>query len=470
MKQIKKIMAVMMIMAVLATVSFPAFAADGDKNDSITVKGAKTGETYDLYKLFDLTVNDEAEPMAYSYTVNEYWEDFFAEGGDGAGLITVEDGYVTAIPDADAAALAKAAAAWTGKPEATQSVTVAEGDTVVVFSGLEDGYWLITSTLGTFAMTETTPDKVAVTVNEKNLEDTIEKEVKEDSSGKYGESNDAQIGDTVEFQSTVKIVKGTRNVVVHDKMTDGLTYTAGSVAIDGLTKGTEYTVNEPPADRDTFDIAFDQEWIDGLDFGDDGFKEFVITYTAVINENAVVTDEDVTAIVNQYNKTHVSFGDGTDSEEDSTTTTTHKFSVYKHATGSTDYLADAVFYLKKNDKVVKLVKLDYNNYRVSNGDEEGAVDTFTTVASGDIVIWGVDSDDDYKLEEITPPSGYNKLNAEVTVEVDADNVTRIDVENKSGNELPSTGGIGTTLFYVIGGIMLAGAVIILVARRRAGQQ
>lgn len=126
--------------------------------------------------------------------------------------------------------------------------------------------------------------------------------------------------------------------------------------------------------------------------------------------------------------------------------------------------------LKKNGTVVKLVKLDDNNYRVSNGDEEGAVDTFTTVASGDIVIWGVDSDDDYTLEEITPPSGYNKLNAEVTVEVDAENGTRIDVENKSGEELPSTGGIGTTLFYVIGGIMLAGAVIILVARRRAGQQ
>ena len=249
-------------------------------------------------------------------------------------------------------------------------------------------------------------------------------------------------------------------------MDSGLTYTPGSVAIQGLTAGTEYTVNESPADGDTFDVSFNQDWIDGLDFGEDGYKEYVITYTATINENAVVKDDNGVAIVDENNKTHVSYGDGTNSTEDTTTTTTHKFSVYKHAHGSEENLAGAVFSLKKAGTVVPLIKLDDNNYRVAMAGETDAVNTFTTVASGDIVIWGVDADSDYTLEEITPPEGYNSLTAEVGVTVDADNSTRIDVENNAGSELPSTGGRGTTIFYIAGTILVLAAGLLLVTRRR----
>ena len=472
MKKFGTVSALLMTLVMILTVGLTAFASGtgqdpqaSSKNDSITIKNAKPGETYNLYKLFDLTVNDESNPTAYSYTVNAAWADFFAEGGAGHDYITVNDaGYVTEISDAEA--LAKAAAAWSGKPATpVQSVTVAADATTAVFSGLEDGYWLITSTLGTFAMTETTPDSAAVTINEKNFENTIEKEVKEDSVNNYATANDAQIGDVVEFKSTVKIVKGTRNVVVHDKMDAGLTYTAGSVAIEGLTKGTEYAVSEDPADDDTFDITFTQSWIDSLDFGTDGFKEYEITYTATLNETAVVSGSDGIAIETQYNKTHISFGDATESTEDSTSTTTHKFSVFKHAKNSTDNLAGAVFSLKKAGTVVPLIKIDDNNYRVAMSGETG-VNTFTTVASGDIVIWGVDTDDDYTLEEITPPSGYNKLTEEVDVTVDDGNGTRIPIENNSGTELPSTGGIGTKIFTIVGGILIVGAGLALVVRRR----
>ena len=113
-----------------------------------------------------------------------------------------------------------------------------------------------------------------------------------------------------------------------------------------------------------------------------------------------------------------------------------------------------------------LIKIDDTNYRVAMPGESGAVDTFTTVASGDIVIWGVDSDSDYTLEEITPPDGYNKLTAEVDVTVGEGNGTRIDVENKFGSELPSTGGIGTKIFTIVGGILIVGAGLALVVRRR----
>ena len=466
MKKFNKILALALAVVLVLALSATVFA--DTKNDSITVNGVKAGETYDLYKLFDLVVNDEMDPSAYSYTVNSDWAAFFAPAsgetpaGAGNQYVTINDaGYVTAI--SDAAALAKAAAEWSGKPAAAQSETVSSGDSVT-FSGLPDGYWLITSTLGTIAMAETTPDASAVTVNEKNPEDSVEKTVQEDTA--YAAENDAQIGDTVNYQVTINLVKGTRNVVFHDEMEDGLTYTTGSPVITGLTEGTEYTLDENPADGHTFDIIFDDAYLAGLA---DGTTTLTLTYSAVLNENAI---DSSSAIDPQTNKGSLSYGDAT-SVESETTTTTHSFSVFKHAKNATDNLAGAVFSLKKNGTVVPLVKIDDNTYRVANpsaSPAETTTDTFVTVASGDIVILGVDTDGPYTLEEITPPDGYNALTADVDVTVDADNSTRVDVENSAGNELPSTGGIGTTIFYVLGGILAVGAAVLLIAKKRMGTQ
>ena len=475
MKKMRKLLAVVLALTVALTMGIATTSmvfAEGEggetpaptKNDSITVNNAKAGETYDAYKMFDLVVNDENAPSAYTYKVNSGWAAFFAGEGAGAAYVTINaSGAVTDISDAEA--LAKAAAAWTGKPAAVQSVTVGEGESTAVFTNLEDAYWLITSTAGTVAMTATTPSSTQVTVNEKNPDNTIDKQVKEDSTGTYGEENDAQVGDTVEFKSTVKIVKGAKKVVVHDKMDAGLTYNAGSVAIEGLTKGTEYSVNESPADGDTFDITFVQGWIDGLDFGTDGYKEFTITYTAVLNENAIATNENGLVLVDENNKTKVTYGDGTTSTEVTTTTKTHKFEVYKHEKDKTENLAGAVFSLKKAGNVVPLVAIDETNYRVAKEGETG-VETFTTVATGNIAIWGVDSDSDYTLLEVTPPDGFNALTAEVEITVNADNSTRVDVENNTGAELPSTGGIGTTIFYILGALLVIGCGVVLIARRR----
>ncbi len=463
----KKCISILLALLLVLSLNVTAFAngetAEATKNDSITITGAKAGETYKLYKLFDLKVDSETAPTAYSYTVNSDWANFFkaAEGetpaGPGNQYVTInEAGYVTAI--SNAAALAKAAAEWSGKPDAAKTVTVVEGETTAAFSELDDGYWLITSSLGTIAMTDTTPDKNAVTIAEKNPEDTVIKHVMEDSTGDYGTENDAQIGDTVEFKSIVTLYPGTRSVVVHDEMDSGLTFTAGSVAIADLAEGTDYSVNENPDDDCTFEITFADSYIAGLT----AITEVTITYSAVLNENAISSGEDGVAIVEQKNTARVAFGDS-QSAESQTTTTTHKFSVFKFATGETTNLAGAVFELQKAGTVMKLTKLDNNNYRV---DPNGTETTFVTVADGDIVIWGVDSDGDYSLHETEAPSGYNVLTSDVNVTVNANNSTRSEIENKTGAELPHTGGIGTTLFYVIGGLMAAGAAVVLIAKKR----
>ncbi len=458
MKHLKRMIALAVAAMLVFAMGITAFAA---KNDSITINNAKPGETYKLYKMFDLVVDSEEDPGAYSYTVNSDWTAFFTGSGAGAAYVTINDeGYVTEI--SDAAALAKAAANWSGKPSTPlQSVTVAEGASKAEFTGLDDGYYLITSTLGTIAMAETTPDKAAVTIDEKNPEDRIIKEVKEDSTGAYGVSNDAQIGDTIDFKSTATILPHSINVKIHDTMDSGLTFTTGSIKIytdaDMTTElpAADYEILATPDTGDTFTISIKDAYVDALTES----TNLYIAYKAVLNTGAVSATP---AIVDQKNTTKITFGDK-QSVTAETTTTTHKFNIFKHASGKDTNLAGAVFSLKKGDDVINLTKIDDTNYKV---DPNGTVTQFTTVASGDIVIWGVDADNDYKLTEITPPKGYNKISGDITVTVNADNSTRVDIENKAGSELPSTGGIGTTIFMVVGGIIVAGAIVLLIARKR----
>lgn len=477
MSRIRNMISLVLAAAILLGMTAVAMAAE--INNSITVENTRDGEKYQLYKLFDLVVDNEEKPGAYKYIVNAEWEAFFET--DGAQYITaVTENNKLRVDsivggEEGAAALAKAAANWNGKPAPIKTLTCEVEDEKagsVVFDNLEHGYYLITSTLGTVAMTRTTPDENKVTVEEKNPIDTITKQVKEDSKPEadaWGIENDAQVGDTVEFKSVATILKNTRNVKIYDKMDEGLTYNKESIQIAGLTKGTEYTVVENTADGYAFVITFKDSYLEGLKAETD----LTLTYTAILNEKAIVTtgnettSDEATEIVPQKNYIEITFGDA-QSVKAETVTTTHKFSIFKYYSGEQGklHLAGATFSLKKDGTVVKLIKIDDNNYRVANGNEEGAVETFTTNDKGDIVIWGVDSDNDYTLKETAAPSGYNMLTDEVAVTVNADNATRIEVENKTGVKLPTTGGMGTKMFYIVGIMLMTGSAVMLITKKR----
>ena len=100
----------------------------------------------------------------------------------------------------------------------------------------------------------------------------------------------------------------------------------------------------------------------------------------------------------------------------------------------------------------------------------------TTDATGKFTIAGLDADT-YYLTETAAPAGYNKLAGPVTVVIGENGVVNATTEasqgvdevkvlNQTGTELPSTGGIGTTIFYVVGGVLVVGAVALLIVRRR----
>ena len=456
MKQFRKVLALALMAAMILIMGAAAFA---DKNDSVTVNNTRKGEMLKLYKMMDLVVDDEENPSTYKYTITEAWKDFFTTG-DGKAYVVIDevDGHVNwseskdqGADTADMIAFGKAAAAYAKDLDPVKSEE-AQGNSVV-FEGLTDGYYLITSSLGTRAIIETTPDKEAVTVNEKNPDNTIEKKVKEDDT--FGEESDAQIGDQVDFKTTVTLQPYTRNVKVHDTMDAGLAFN-NDIAIDGLTAGTDYEVLNPADSGDTFTIKFTDTYLDSLK----AEKKLEITYSAVLGTAAV---SDTPALADQKNTTKLTYGDKQSATAE-TVTKTHKFSVHKHADGETKNLAGAVFKLKKDGTALKLTKIDAANYRV---DPQGTETTFTTISTADTVIWGVDTDGTYTLEETDPPSGYNNLSGDIAVTVNADNSTVVDIENESGTELPVTGGMGTTLFYVIGAILVIGAGILLIVRRRS---
>ena len=496
----KKLIAILLALVLVLSFSAAALAEEPEqtKNDSITINNAKPGETYNLYKLFDLSVNDELEPTAYTYTVNTDWTAFFAPAdgetpaGPGKQYVTINGvGAVTAI--SDAAALAKAAAEWAGKPAATQSKEATEE--TVVFTGLEDGYWLITSTLGTIAMTETTPDKNKVEINEKNLVPTEEKEVKEGDT--WGKTNDANIGDTVEFRVTIHAKPGAKNYVLTDEMSTGLTYKPGSVVVKAgattLVKDTDYTLTET---GDGFVLSFKQDYLDTITDNTD----LVVTYSATLNVNAIVAGN------GNDNKATLTYGDAS-TVESTTKTYTWEVDVYKFTKNGEEQkpLAGAEFVILRDKAVsegeqpAKEVAL-LNNGKVTgwedyNEESIPAAAKFTTPATGLFKIQGLDSGT-YYLHETKAPDGYNKLESDVKfvigteksnpgvegetlaykpgegIHYDAENdpiLNQVEVENKAGSELPSTGGIGTTIFYVLGGLMAAGAAVVLIAKKRVEQ-
>ena len=465
MKSMKRLASLLLALAMIFTLATTAFAVG---TNTITVNNTVANETYTIYKMLNLVVNDQDNPTAFSYTVSNDWSAFFTTGA-GKDYVTIsEAGYVTwnAGMDSEPNMIAFGQAA---KAAATNGTKIVATGTNVTFNNLENGYYLITSTLGTQAIVNSTPSNKETEIAEKNPEDTIEKKVQEDSTQEWGDKNDAQIGDTVNFKSTATLYPYTTNVKIHDTMDAGLTYNNDvKIYIDEDFK-TElatdnYSIKDTPETGDTFTIEFKETYLASLT----AETKLYLKYSAVLNENAVkTTTQDATTtteIDDQINSTKITYGDK-QSLEASTTTTTHKVTVNKYA-DNVENLAGAVFSLKKNDNVVNLLKLDDLNYRVAKANETDAVGTFTTVATGDIVIWGLDTDTDYTLEETTAPAGYNKLDKEVNVTVNADNSSKIDVENKTGTELPSTGGMGTTLFYVLGGVLVAAAVVLLVTKKR----
>lgn len=486
MKALKKVLALCLAAILLLALSPAAFAdTSSDTSATINIADAKEGETYKIYRMFDvLSVDTSVDPAQISYKVTDAWANFFKQGASGAEFITLStDGYPTWVESKTAADFAKAAKAYAASvtPTNTQVATA----TGVTFT-LPLGYYFVDSSLG--AVCNLTSAHQNVTIHEKNGVPTVEKKILE--GGVEKTANVAAIGDTVTYQSKVKLTQGTKNIVYHDVMTAGLTFNENSVQLNGEALPAGVTVKTTGlSDTCTFEVEFTQAYLDTLDINEsaettDGgtLKEtdVTLTYTATINEKAQVDDKDT-------NTAHLTFGEKGKSAPSTVETSYRAFDLIKFKTkdGKKVFLEKADFSLYKTEactagEEINLVKVSDDDsgtvYRVATENEEGAVTKITT-GKKLITIKGLD-DATYYLKEIAAPRGYNPLTAPVPVDLTKgnlkavtegdfyQNLTGVQVENQAGTTLPSTGGVGTTLFYVVGGLLMVCAVVLLVTKKR----
>ena len=494
MKLIKKIAAIMFAFMMVVSMSCNVKADEGTSpatTGTITINNAIPKQTYTIYKILDLEsyspkeVNGK-ETGNFAYKPSSEWKSFI-EGGSVKDIYFTFDGeYVSWKESADPAAFAKLALDYakqnssiikTFKVEKAPAASAEQATTTVTFRGLDLGYYLVDSSVGTLCSLDTT--KPAATIQEKNGVPSVDKIITSggvvSADGKY---NSASIGDTVYFKTTINAQPGAQNYVLHDKMTEGLTLDSNSIKVQKNSDDVEianYTLKTSDfTDGCTFEIVFGQTFCDDLQKD----EKITVTYSAVLNEKAEIGNVD-----KNKNETWLKYGENNNLETTHPTTTTKTFEMnvfkfYKDKKNSDKEtgLADAVFTLSKNENgsnPIKLIDKGSYIYRVAKTDETNTITKVTTPADGKFTIQGLGAGT-YYLTETQQPEGYNKLSGPVTVVIDENGKVTVDgvdadpvkVLNKTGTVLPSTGGMGTTMIYLVGAILVLGSGVVLATKRR----
>ena len=452
------------------------------------------GRIYTAYKVFDSDVslsgsNDEDTtadvtyttngPIAYSMAKNSPWASVITtasqnwfnvnEAADGSKyIVTMKDG-VTANT-----ATAQAIATWlkNNKPSNLTGTDITPGGEAVEVG---NGYFLVLANDGATNLTLVTTD---VVIHEKNTYIT---------TTKTSAQTNHYIGENITYTATVTIPADTNPanpVVLHDTMDSVLKFGGSATAtikdIGATGTGTAFTGftleadKEDLTDRCTFEITIP---VNDNTLG----KEITFTYTAEVTSDAATETGLVNDIFGQhgdYRTTPVDVYDYT-----------FGFDFQKLFVGSDNTELTAHFQLRTTAD-------DAGTAIAFNAKAEGKqkkADTDDGAGSTDLVITNTETINlaglkagTYYLVETATSNGYNLLDGPVTVVIEdtttdpahptrtvtytANNVTStgtVVINNNSGTVLPSTGGIGTTIFYIVGGLLLVGAAIVLVARRKA---
>lgn len=504
MKHMKKIASLLLALTMVFALATTAFAQDvgtaASGKGTITISNAAKGETYSVYKLFDATVSNDGK-IAYTCTgdIPTVLSTYFKK--DSAGNITATAAAKEGESMSDG--LKEALATWVANPSTSASGTATSDGSTLSFKGLDYGYYVITSTQGgtnTISVDSTNPTANVVDKNS-STPSGLEKTV---SDG----GDNVNIGDTVTYTVKFKTANydGTKQIISYT-ITDTLPDFLRDVNVTSITikqtgaPDVDYKVNEvvPQFKGDTTK-SITIPWVKNgtsTSLYKNG-AEIVITYTAVVTDKAAIAGEGNKNIVTLS----WTYSDNTTPGDGNKLTATETIYTYaialKKVNEKGEALSGAVFqlpfYVKK--------KADTDGAYIYAGTAagDGLTNQLTTPSDGVIVVKGVKAGK-YSITEVTAPDGYNQLTApvtvkatktgetttnttfyldengnvtntktETTVEVKNDKLaaTAILVVNKAGTELPSTGGMGTTIFYVLGSILVIGAVVLLVTKKRMG--
>lgn len=457
MKTVARIASLLLALVMVFGLSVTAFAAE---TGTITVDNPIAAQTYTAYKIFDVVYDAEGH---YSYTIdssNEWFTTVQAYATEANGLtLTQANGSTTyivtttnAFSAPDFAVALKAAV--TGKTGGI-TLNVADGKA----TGLDLGYYFVTSSTGALCnLTTTNPD---ATIHDKN-------DVPFD---KVDDKDSVEVGETVSYTITGKVPDytgfTTYTYLITDTMSEGLTFQKDAkVTVGGTDVTSACTITydvEGNANKFTVSIPVMTYTIGA---------EIKVSYSAVVNENAVAKIEKNHAILTYSN--------------DPTNDTTHNSNPKEETVYSAKLVIDKY---QKDDESKKLANAKFvlkndegKYYKYTAATESAAAKVewvenqtdateVTTDDNGAAAFNGL-KDGIYHLVETAAPAGYNLLAEPVEVEIDGTNATEASltatakVVNSTGTTIPETGGIGTTIFYVAGGLLVLGAVILLITKKR----
>ena len=527
MKTTRKVLAYL-IVAMMIVAMLPNALAEGTTYN-ITITNAQAGHTYSAYQIFsgDLSTNSSGDKILSNIVFGSgVTEDGKANLlSFNSGSYTDAAALAAALDNSNVAAFASLAAGTGNLGTASKAVAQTTASNCVI-DGLTPGYYLVidsyTSTAGEKedALSNYIIQVVGdATVASKHSFPTLTKQIKHNEMNTWGVVGDNQIGDTVEFRTITTVPDTTGytayDYIITDTMSAGLT----SNVVTGNTNGNVRIMVKDMTSLDStyFTVAVDGSnsnkftvKVDILDAVAAGVinkgDELYTYYTGVLNKDAKIYDEG-----KQENEAYLVYSNNPNDNNSKGQTPkvvvydwTFKMGINK-VNKNGDALTGAKFVLSESgslqvanmacddagvpsetSNLISLVKNDDGTYRIAT---ESDTSTTYVIEAGNVTIKGLDDATDYYLYETKAPEGYNLLSEPVhfkisasyndagsavaegypTVTVDSGTPSTnlsADIENSSGATLPSTGGMGTTLFYVIGSILVIGAVVLLVSKKR----
>lgn len=514
MKKMKKVMALLLSLVMVLAMSIATFAAGGSTGSStsttITITGGANGSVYSAYKLMDVSV--DAAGKNFTYTVNSKYSQVL-QTATGLGTDEAVIKHLDENKDKENVIRTFADSVYQKLTKANLKAEATSANSVFT---VPQGYYLIAETkLGnnqdtySLVMLDTLGNK-SIEIKTKESTPTLEKKIKEknDSTGTetdWQDGADYDLGDVIPFKLTGTVSSRIANYntyyyAFHDKMSAGLTFNVGSesVSIDGTTiDKSKYSVKTKGlTDGCTFEVVFDDLKNAGVELT--GNSKVVVEYNATLNDKAVLGSKgNPNDAKLEYNNNPYYEGNGKpenpgETPWDGVIVFTYKL-VANKINQAKEALNGAGFTLYKYVKATE-------SYEKVGEEIKGTDDNpvhkfeFSYLDAGK-----------YKLVETTVPSGYSKASdlmfevkatytADMGATGDKPTLTALEimdedgkiisgedqvfttnllegsaetnVVNKSGSTLPTTGGMGTTIFYVVGSILVLGAAILLITKKR----